>query len=397
MRARGVGALALALAALVPLAPAAGQPSGDPLVEIRQLLVRRAAALRDGDRAGWMAAVDPRAPASFATEQGRRFDGLRSLPVESYALVARTEDTGDLDPAEDRVLPETRQVYRLRGFDDRDAVDTLWWTYVRRDGRWYIGADADVADLGLETQRNIWDLGEVRVRPTAHFLLVSHPQQAERADALAAIAEDAMEALRPRWDHPWSERIPLIVPGSVEELETILQATFDLDNFVAFVVYGTLRDDGFAATAPRIYIQDRNLSRYPRDYQVRTLVHELVHAASIPLAGPSIPNWVHEGLADWIANGRRAEPRPEGSDGRLPRDFEFSIGSGRSIVLAYDESRSAVSALGRVAGAGAPSAFLRVAGEAKGAVGSVRYLTDRALERVAGFDVAGLESRWGRR
>ena len=39
-----------------------------------------------------------------------------------------------------------------------------------------------------------------------------------------------------RWSLPWSERIPLILPRSVEELERLLQATYDLDNLVARAV-----------------------------------------------------------------------------------------------------------------------------------------------------------------
>jgi len=67
----------------------------------------------------------------------------------------------------------------------------------------------------------------------------------------------------------------------------------------------TPRDDGWEATAPRIYIQDENLKAYDRPYQVETLVHELTHAAGAPLAGPFVPSWVHEGVADWVATGHR--------------------------------------------------------------------------------------------
>jgi hypothetical protein len=387
-------AILLALAAFA--VPAVAQPAGgDPLTAVNALLAQRAAALRNGDRAGWMAAVDPSAPKVLRDQEAKRFDGLRSLPLASFDLHARTDDTGDLDPAPDRFLPETRETYRFRDYDDRDAVDTLWWTYVQRDGRWYIGADDAVSDLGLDTTRDIWDLGPVRVVARPHFLVISHPEQAQRADALADIAEEAIGVLGERWDRPWSGRIPLILPGSVSELETILQSTFDLDNFVAFVVYGSVRDDGWTPTAPRIYIQDRNLSRYQRPFQLQTLVHELVHAASVPLAGPYIPNWVHEGVADWVAGGRRLDEKPpSGSDGVLPRDDEFSTGATTSIVRAYDEARSAVSTLAAVAGRGAPSSLVASAGGPKIAPGSVEYLTDDAVRRVAGISLQELQRRW---
>jgi hypothetical protein len=391
---RRLGLAALLL--LVPLtSPAGAQPDPDPLVAINALLEERASALTRGDKAAWMRAVAADAPKALRDQESRRFDGLRSLPLESYGLRARVDDTGDLDAAGDRFLPETRQTYRVRTYDDRDAVDTLWWTYVERGGRWYIGADDALADLGLDTMRNLWDLGAVRAVERPHFLVISRPEHAERADALADIAEEAVGVLAGRWDRPWSGRIPLILPGSVEELETILQSTFDLDNFVAFVVYGSLRDDGWTSTAPRIYIQDRNLSRYPRPFQVRTLVHELVHAATVPLTGPYVPNWVHEGVADWVAEGRRVgDGPPRGSDGRLPRDHEFSTGGPASIVRAYDESRTAVSTLAAVAGRASPGGLAAAAGEPKVAPGSITFLVDAALRRAAGLGVADLERRW---
>jgi hypothetical protein len=396
--------LALASAHLRPATVALAQGSG--LSSVQALLDARSAAVLAGDRDTWLATVDPRAPAPFRDAQARSFDGLRSLPLAVYRLEARVDDSGDLstglanqyEGATGLLLPETRQVYRLTGYDDRDAVDTMWWTYVERDGRWYVAGDDDLVDLGLDTARNLWDLGAVRVQPTEHFLVLSHPEQADRATALASIAEDAMAALNQRWTRAWSQRIPLVLPGSVEELETMLQSTFDLDNFVAFVSYGAVRDDGYEPTAPRIFIQDRNLSRYDRRFQVETLLHELVHAASVPLVGPLVPGWVHEGVADWAAKGRPTnESAPKGTDRRLPRDHEFTVGGGASIVRAYNESRSAMSYLSSRGGVDAPPTMFAAIGEARVAPGSPDYHVDRVLRGLIGVGFNSFEQEWARR
>ena len=400
---------ALVLAAGVAMAPARAQaPDGaeDRLGQVQTVLDARVAAVGRGDRQAWLATVDPAAPAAFRAAQARSFDGLRTLPLSTYRLTARLEDSGDLGShlspryqGAPTFLPETRQSYRFRGYDERDAVDTLWLTFVRRDGRWYVGGDADLADLGLDTARNLWDLGPVRVAPTTHFLVLSRPDQAARADALAGIAEEAAGLLERRWDRPWSGRIPLILPGSIEELETMLQSTFDLDNFVAFVVYGATRDTGWDATAPRIFIQDRNLSRYGRGFQLETLVHELVHAATVAIVGPFIPGWVHEGTADWVAKGGpeggdiSARP-PRGSDGRLPLDFEFTSGGGSAILRSYDESRSATAFLAQRWGQGAPSTLLGALGRPRVAPGNADYHVDQALRQVTGLDLAGFQRTW---
>jgi hypothetical protein len=373
---------------------------------VQAVLDARTAAVKSGDKEAWLATVDPDASKAFRDAQGRLFDGLRSVPIESYRLEARTEDTGDLAHGLDLKygtkvqLPETRQRLRLKGYDDRDAVDSLWLTFVERGGRWYVGGDNDLAALGLDTARGLWDFAPIATLATEHLLTIYHPAQEERAKALSAIAEEAIRTLDQRWDQPWSKRIPMVLPADTDELELLLQSTIDLDKFLAFVSYGSVRDDGWEATAPRIYIQDENLKAYDRAYQVETLVHELTHAASAPLAGPFTPSWVHEGVADWIATGRSTKERkPDGSDGVLPRDFEFSTGSQTSIIRAYRESRSATSYLSSRKGLGAPSAFFREVGVPRVAPGSSEFQTDAGLRRATGgtLGLADLQAGWAKR
>lgn len=385
-----------------------GQPAdaqASPVAAVQAVLDGRAAAVRDGDRAAWMATVDPEAPAAFRTAQARQFDGLRQLPITGFGLDAHVDTSGDLAPPGLDVLygapvflPETRQVYRLEGYDDSDAVDVLWLTFVERDGSWYVGGDADLESVGLETQRGLWDIGAVELQRTDRLLVLSHPEDAARAAALAEIGQEAVEILDRRWDRQWPGRIAVILPGSVEELETLLQSTIDLDKFVAFVAYGWLEtESGLSPTAPRMYIQDRNLSRYGRAFQVETLVHELAHAAAVPIVSPAVPAWVHEGVADWIAVGQPTrEGVPTGSDGALPRDHEFTTGSQTAIISSYRESRSAISFLARRHGEAAPSAFIAAVGAGPIVAGNTDYHVDRALREVGAGDFASFQRDWSR-
>src|SRR5262249_36144873 len=132
---------AVALAAAIATVPgkADARPDG-PAAAAQALLDARVAAVASGHRAAWLAPVDPQAPAAFRAAQGRSYDGLRSLPLERFALTVRMDEDGDLAPGANLgskyhapvFLPETRETYRLRGYDDRDAVDVLWLTYVER-------------------------------------------------------------------------------------------------------------------------------------------------------------------------------------------------------------------------------------------------------------------------
>lgn len=399
-----------ATAAVTAAATAAAAPTttgdGESLAAVQAVLDARAGAVGRKDRAAFLATVDPSAPATFREAQARQFDGLRSLPLASFALRASVDDTGDLGAGlaarygGARVfLPETRQVYRLEGYDDRDAVDHLWLTFVQRDGAWYVGGDSDLEAVGLETDRQLWDFGPVRLQRTEHVLVLSHPDQAARASALAAIAEEAAIALLARWEQPWSGRLPVVLPGSVDELERLLESTVDLDKFVAFAGYGVERDDGgWASTAPRIFVQDARLGDYSRPTQVETLMHEMVHVASAPLSGPFVPGWVHEGVADWVATGQPAgERRPAGGDALLPRDFEMTTGPAAAIFRAYRESRAAISLLAGRRGPTAPTAFFTGLGAVRVAPGSADHNVDAALRAISGLSLGELESAWGTR
>ena len=402
-------ALAIIPTASCAAAPGAPRPAAaaeEPLAAVQAVLDARAGAVRRKDEAAFLATVDPSAPAAFRAAQARQFDGLRSLPLASFTLRASTDDSGDLGAglapryAGARVfLPETRQVYRLKDYDDRDAVDHLWLTFVERNGRWFVGGDTDLEALGLETDRQLWDSGPVQLHAGEHVLVLSHPGQEERVNALAAIAEEAAATFASRWDQPWSGHLTVVLPGSVDELERLLESTVDLDKFVAFAGYGVEdSSDGWTATAPRIFVQEARLGKYTRPAQVETLVHELVHFASAPLSGPFVPGWVHEGVADWLATGRQTgERRPAGGDGLLPRDYELSTGSAGAIVRAYRESRAAVSLLAARRGAAAPTAFFTRLGAVRVAPGSVDHNVDASLRAAAGLSLGELEAAWAAR
>lgn len=369
------------------------------------VLDEREAAVRAGDVDRWMATVDPRASAERLAAERRAFEGWASVPLGRFSLHIDDEDLVDLaagDPlaladryqAGEVSIPVVERRHQLEGFDDRDAVDYLFWTFVQRDGRWFVAGDDDLRHLGLDSATTLWELGPVVTRATDHFLFVSRPAQAGRAAALAEIAEEAHEILSDRWDRPWSGRLPVILPSSIPELEEILQSTFDLSSFVAFVLYDAVRDDGYRTTAPRIYIQDTNLSRHSRSFQLDTLVHELVHAAAAAASGPRVDVWLHEGLAEWVTEGRpAASGAPSGSDGRLPEAWEFRIGGSTAINTAYQEATSMVTHLAGIDPEAPVELFFRL-GARQLTPGTDRQNASVVLRRLVGMTIDELEADW---
>ena len=395
--------LAVVLAAGVPSRSAGAQTATVTREQaVRQVLAQRVDALQRGDRAAFLDTVDPSAGDEFKTRQGRLFDGLRSLPLASYDLRLRTDEVPDLAggglagryPADGVFLPPVEAHYRLTGIDTIDAVDGYYYTFLLRGGRWRIVSDRDVEDVGLPSARNLWDYGPVSQERTAHFTVLHDPADRKRAEALAALCEEAYAKLTATFGRAVPTQIVVVLPHNLDQLREILQATFDLSNFVAFASSSVDRDDDWQSTAPRVYVQDANLSRSRRDFQLQTFHHEFTHVAAFPLAGPFVPSWIHEGLADWMAGGQRGPTPVEGTDGLLPDDWEFTAGGGDSILRAYDESTSAMAFLAAHKGKTAPLDLLVRVGADRVAPGTSHYRVDQALRAIYGAGMDQFQKDW---
>jgi hypothetical protein len=386
--------------AVVPAARAK-QSTTLPVRELRAVLKTRTDAQRAKNRDAFAATIDPQASPGFRDAQLRDFDGLASLPVArvNYSIESDEVDlTRGVDPKEYGNAPValvvTTRALRFT-YDARSSFDTMFWTFVKRGPRWYLGGDDDVADLGLETTVSMWDTGPVVVAQSDHFQLIAHPAQQARAHELLRIAENALTTLGPRWHLAWSQRLVGFVPSSPNELGDLLQASVDVTKFVAFVAYG-FNADTLRGTVPRLYVQDRNLSRYPPAGQTETLVHEFTHAGGSAYASSFIPSWVHEGLGDWVAGGpTNPFPRSPGAGTHAPREDQFAAGTQGQIVQAYRDARSLIASLARIAGANAPFDLFVDLGKEQVRPGAQSYVVDQELRRVGVADgLAGLERGW---
>lgn len=379
---------------------------------VKQVLAQRVDALKRGDRAAFLDSIDPAATGEFKVRQGHLFDGLRSLPLESYELELRTDEVPDLAAglavrypgAEAVFLPPVEAHYRLTGIDTIDAIDGYYYTFLLRGGRWRIVSDRDLEDIGLPSARNLWDYGPVNQQRTAHFTILHDPADRKRAEAMSTLCEQGYARLKstfssgdtpgPGSNKAVPQQIVVVLPHTLDQLREILQATFDLSNFVAFASAAVDRDDDWESTAPRVYVQDVNLSRSRRDFQLQTFHHEFTHVAAFSLAGPFVPSWVHEGVADWMAGGEQEPSAVDGTDGVLPEDWEFTTGGAESIIRAYDESTSAMAFLATEKGKTAPLDLLARVGELRVAPGTAEYRVDQGLEAVYGAGLDQFQKDW---
>ena len=414
MRSRAVLVAVALLATLVPSGEgSAGAPGEDDRSEIQALLDRRAVAFIERDRSAFLATLDPAAGAELIRQQTRSFSNAGAITFASYELVADWARFGDLSRPRDNarhagaekvLIPLTQARYRIAGgFDEVDAVEDVYFTFVERDGEWFIASDTDLDDMGLYSVRHPWDFGPLTVTRSKHFLALgpgcsSDPSVVCANSDLLDIAEEALIRTNATWTVPWRGKVVLVVPSSDAALQRMIQATFDVGNFVAFA-YATIDPETLDYTGDRVLVNPSVIAGRSRDEVLRILAHEFLHVATRDVSGPFVPLFVDEGLAEIAGYG--GEPGLDffdaivaaGSfDDSLPDDFQFSSGS--DIYLSYQKAQSAVRFFIERWGRQRFITLYRRIGKAKIAPGLATWHVERALRRTIGIGLGGFEKAW---
>lgn len=338
------------------------------------------------------------------------------VPFSSYQLVAKWDSLGDLARpsdderyarADDVAVPVTEERYRIGGFDESEAVEDVFFTFVKRDGAWLIASDDDFADVGLQSTRHLWDFGPVATSRSSHFLMLRHPCGSSigcvaLGEGLLALAERGLEQVESYWSAPWSKKVVLLVPTTTRELRMILQATLDLDNFVAFASSTVDTEEGFDFGGHRILLNPSAFLGRTESSALTILAHELLHVATRTVSGPFVPTVVEEGIAEYI--GYDADPgalaffESQVEEGRfvgsLPQDYEFVTGSATDVYTSYQEAHSAVAFFVQRWGMDKLVGFYRRLGEPAIVAGTARYHVSRALRATIGIGEERFEALW---
>lgn len=392
-------------------APAPAQPLDDRAA-IQALLDERARAVESRDRKAFMGTV-ARDSRRFVRRQRRVFRWMRAVPFASYVLqadwsvygdVVRPGDAARYPAAQAVAIPLTVERYRLRGLDAAPASEDLFFTFVKEDGRWAIADDRGVEDAGFQSARHLWDFGPVVVQRHGRFHILRHPCRgsgdcARLPEGTPALLESALGTARRYWSGPWPRRIGVVVPDTPRELERLLQASFDLSEFIAFA-YSTSHRGRY--TAPRVVLNWRTLENRSASSTERVLAHELVHVGTRSSSGPFVPIFVDEGMADYASNeGSPASlaffdfQRAAGAvDGRLPKDYEFTTGSGSQIFLSYQTAQSAIGFFVGRWGMPAFERFYRLLGRQRAVAGTADYHLSAALRKTIGIGLRRFERAW---
>lgn len=383
-----------------------GAAPGEDREAIANLLDRRARAISGNDLEAFVSTLASEDP-SFVRRQKRLFRSLAPLNLDSYRLEPRWDRYGDLGDLVagrydgDVALPVVEERYRFPGAS-AEVVEDLYYTFVRRGASWLIAADDDLAHLGFQSARHLWDFGPVEARPQRRFLILAHPcgDNCALERTIAALGDEALERVNRYWDFGRG-RVAVLIPRSQGELTRMLQANFDLDDFVAFAVSSVDTRRGYEFVGPRIAVNPAAIAGRSRGNVLAILAHELLHVATRPASGPFVPIFVEEGFANFVGgDGARGVAATDaalaagGFDGSLPADYEFTSGDGDAIFRSYQEGHSAVGYFVDEYGLAAFARFYRRLGRSDFRPGTTRFHLERALRATTGRGFRAFEREW---
>ncbi|MEV0083244.1 basic secretory protein-like protein [Saccharopolyspora sp. NPDC050642] len=364
-----------------------------PDAAVRDLLERRAAAVRAGDEAAFATTVDPQAPPDFQRRQHELFRNLATIPATewTYELDGAAGDRPPVPAADETWAPRVVLRYALTDVDGAPTRRTLGYVFARRGASWYLADDAGA-------WRGPWDFGLCHVRRTATGMVIGHdPEPVERVSRLldAAVA-DVTEV----WGPDWPRRVGVLVPASQEELRSLVGPEFAVDGIAAVAVADRVDTDARRAEGQRVVLNPKAADRLSDQALRVVLRHEITHVAARADTVADAPMWMLEGFADYVGY-RNSGVAPKdiapdlirrlheaGPPARLPDDREFHQ-AGRRLDLAYQQSWSVVSHLAdRLGERRLVDLYRRVA-----ATGSPAEVDD-ALREATGLTRAQLVAGW---
>lgn len=307
----------------------------------RLVLANRARAVREGDRAAFLATVGS-APAAFQAAQARVFDNLRALPLESWEERLVRVESAAPDAGAGTAVVRLELRYRLRGFDRGQVARTRYLAFAPRSGTW--GIVGDGTRRGLADDPDIWDGGALRAVRGRSCLVAG---DAGDLDEIARRLDAAVPAVTSVVGRGWARRAVALVPADPARASALAGEGQDLHEIAALAAVAPAAGGGRGED--RIIIAPATFGRLNALGRDVVLTHELTHVATGGARDGRTPLWLIEGFADYVGyRGAKVDARTAAGElsrevaaGRLPSALPgpaaFDAGSGR-LSQAYQES-----------------------------------------------------------
>ena len=294
--------------------------------------------------------VDP-AATDFAAAQSQLIDRLAEVPFAAWSYRV-TGDGPALSSERAAELPDGAAIVRVRLTYRLDGTTTetdreQYLTVVPRGGRWLLAGDTDASGDGFETQRDLWDLGPVRVVRGDSSVVVADTRGADQAEMrrLAREADLAVKDVNRVWDGQWSHRPVVLLPRSQKDMATLISSDGKGLAQIAAVTTGAFEDG--LSRGDRVVVNPAAFGTLGELGRRVVLAHEMTHVATRATSVSPVPIWLSEGFADYVAYAATSvqvsivasdvldDVRDGKGPDRFPENVDFDAGEG-DIAAAYE-------------------------------------------------------------
>ncbi|MGW0175761.1 hypothetical protein ACWDUM_18225 [Rhodococcus sp. NPDC003322] len=333
---------------------------------VQDLLDRWAGATRAGDASALAELFDPGAMPEFLAAEVRRMGNLAAVPLADwgYEIGGGPETPVPSDLAEqlqatDVWAPQVYLRYAIEGADLGPTRKPVSLVVARRGDTWKLVSDRPLPEYDRRTWRGPWDFGPVVARSVttggATSVVLGHPWQQDRVDAVAAELVTAVPAVGDVWGTDWSRRAVVVVTADQDEFAEQVGAAHSGSDIAAVAVSDAVTPDSDIVTGQRIVFSPTAGERLTESTRRSVLRHELTHVATRAETRDGSPMWVLEGFADYVGHRvpnsdtgggvdvRTAAPTVSaaiavhGPPVRLPSDADFAAGGERALA-AYESA-----------------------------------------------------------
>ncbi len=288
-------------------------------------------AFEDGTRSEALALAAPGEP-SARRALGFIYDNVQELGVSELALRFVDESAGSLDPRESRTFGRQAWVgdvalrWRLGGYDqDTGSMETSFTFVDTPDG---VAFGSAVGDTSRPAP--LWLLEDLAVdRSVRTLVAVADRTALPRYSRLAAEAVRDVRAVLPQW----RGRLVVEVPAAAQQLGRMLDA--EPGSYASIAAVTATVDGSLSPGSPvHIMVNPEVFADLGEEGSQIVMSHEATHVA-VDAATASMPLWLLEGFADYVALARSdlpvsvtasqilAEVRRDGPPKALPGPDEF--------------------------------------------------------------------------
>lgn len=271
-----------------------------------RLLNKLTTRLTDGSKQQTLALAAP-GDRQASRELSAIFDNVRGLPISHLRMRYVDEDAGQLTAGQQQRLGQKGWVgdvaleWRIRGYETGISSMQVNLAFAETShGAAFVSARGDYGDAAP-----LWLLDRVRTEHSRRSLVMV--TGAEHLDTFASEARRAVTDVRLVLP-AWKKKLVLEVPASQEEMDRTLGS--DEHAYDAIAAVTSTADGSMDRSAPtHVFVNPDVFDKLGRRGAQIVVSHEATHVAT-GAAVSSMPTWLLEGFADYVALAHAGLPVP---------------------------------------------------------------------------------------